>query len=120
MSDVSPRTKVMNDIHAERVRQVEDESYTTKHDDEEHGDGELATAAACYASPDKLYGHYGQGDHHIFSDPWPWQTGHNRGEPCNMGSGVMKEGKPRRRQLVIAAALIVAEIERLDRAGVGS
>ena len=38
-------------IQEERTRQVQEEGWTPEHD-EEHGDGELALAAACYAIPE--------------------------------------------------------------------
>jgi len=90
-------TDAINDIATERQRQIESEGWTPEHDDE-HGNGDLAKAAACYANPRR------------YPDPrittpldWPWD-----------GSWWKPDGG-RRRQLVKAAALIVAEIERLDR-----
>jgi len=81
------------DVLAERRRQIEAEGWTPEHDDE-HDGGELALAAACYAtaSPDG------------FSDlvQWPWEE--EAWKP-----------KDRRRNLIKAAALLLAEIERLDR-----
>ena len=93
--------KALQDIKEERERQVNQEGWTTEHDDE-HTDGSLAKAAACYArsSPEV----------HMYNGPsiwtWPWDD---------------KWWKPknRRRDLVKAGALIVAEIERLDRIGGG-
>lgn len=82
---------VIAEIHAERRRQIEREGWSARHDDRHHGCGELAGAAACYAVPE-LKDHL-----------WPWQD--NDWKP-----------KERRRDLIRAAALIVAEIERLDRA----
>lgn len=88
----------IEDITNERQRQIEVEGWTPEHDDE-HGNGELADAAACYA-----------GDRRQFNAAaptnWPWSQ------------GWWKPGPDRRRQLVKAGALIVAEIERLDRAKV--
>ena len=78
---------VIDEIEAERRRQIDVEGWTPEHDDQ-HADGSLAQAAACYAIGSPLY--------------WPWDC---------------KWWKPKgeRRDLVRAAALIVAEIERLDR-----
>lgn len=87
---------VIGEIERERFRQIESENWTPEHDDA-HRFGEMSAAAACYA----LYPDY-------FSDAdvktvWPW-------------SREWWKPKGRRRDLVRAAALIVAEIERLDRA----
>ncbi|KAB2792847.1 hypothetical protein F9K96_06890 [Brucella anthropi] len=78
------------DVLAERRRQIEAEGWTPEHDDQwRHG--ALAKAATCYASV-----------HPVAASYWPWD---------------LKWWKPsdRRRNLVKAAALILAEIERLDR-----
>lgn len=71
----------------ERKRQIDKEGWTLEHDDQ-HTDGSLATAAAFYASPQS-------------GIEWPW-------------NGVPKIHEHRRR-LIIAMALIGAEVERLDR-----
>ena len=88
------------DLLAERLRQVDDEGWSPEHDDQ-HAVGELAKAAGCYAWI------AGQSDELrlIFDAPpptWPWDR---------------EWWKPtdRRRDLVKAGALILAEIERLDR-----
>lgn len=80
------------DIRAERERQVLVEGWTPEHDDE-HNSGEMAIAAACYAD---FTGNTAR-------RMWPWSE---------------QWWKPidRRRDLVKAGALIVAELERLDRA----
>lgn len=93
----------IDDIAAERQRQIEQEGWSLAHDDQ-HTNGSLAIAAACYAAPDSSIFDYPNPV--LASDPrrlvWPWDR---------------KWWKPkdRRRDLVIAAALLVAEIERLDR-----
>jgi hypothetical protein len=90
--------RVLRDIAIERRRQVVDEGYSLEHDDEAHDVNDLAYAAACYALPN-----YAREE---VRKPkwWPWTA---------------KSWKPtpddRRRELVKAGALIVAEIERLDR-----
>lgn len=84
------------DVLRERLRQKEVEGWTPEHDDE-HDEGELAMAAACYAY---------QADASVQGAPpfgWPWDR-----EWWKPGD--------RRRMLVKAGALILAEIERLDRA----
>lgn len=85
------------DVAAERRRQQEAEGWTPEHDDQ-HGKGELAVAAACYARPRRFK-----------SAPadWPW-------------SQEWWKPKTRRQDLVRATALLLAEIERLDRAGVAA
>ncbi|WP_185185474.1 ead/Ea22-like family protein [Klebsiella variicola] len=84
-------------VLAERKRQVAAEGWTSGHDDEyEHG--ELADAAGCYALSSELFDCAGEPPR-----PWPWPD--EWWKPTN-----------RRRDLVKAGALILAEIERLDRA----
>ncbi|WP_236079460.1 hypothetical protein [Pseudomonas aeruginosa] len=89
------------DVQAERRRQVEAEGWTPEHDDE-HADGQMARAAACYA----LAGSSAPNDGTaalLVSLAWPWDE---------------QWWKPStaRRDLVKACALALAEIERLDRA----
>lgn len=97
--DPSGLSAAARDVLAERQRQIEVEGWTPEHD-HTWDQGELAMAAASYAVSDKV-GCIGR-------DPfllafWPWRK---------------KWWKPkdRRRDLVRAGALILAEIERLDRA----
>lgn len=91
-----PITDAVSEIQAERMRQIIEEGWTSGHDDE-HDAGELADAAACYA--------LGQPEP-IIRQLWPW--GSEWWKPTD-----------KRRNLVKAGALIVAEIERLDRADAG-
>ncbi|HBS6692588.1 ead/Ea22-like family protein [Klebsiella variicola] len=88
-------TAAAADVLAERQRQVTAEGWTDERDDG-YQNSELADAAACYA----IHAH-NQG----FSTPahWPWSQ------------DWWKQTSPRR-DLVKAGALILAEIERLDRA----
>lgn len=92
-------------IAAERRRQVDAEGWTPEHDDE-HGGGEMAQAAACYASNPHLR-HMGT---------WAWQDG----SPPHDWPWASCWWKPshddRIRELVKAGALIAAEIDRLQRA----
>lgn len=81
--------KVIGEIAQERQRQINDEGWTEDHDDS-HDIEELAVAAACYAYPK------------IADYSWPWS--YESYKPTN-----------RRRDLIKAAAMIVAEIERIDR-----
>ncbi len=84
----------INEIAAERRRQMEAEGWSPDHDYHVHCHGELAKAAACYAAGGNLY-----------KELWPFGTR-------------WWKPKDRRRDLIRAAALIVAEIERLDRAAI--
>lgn len=86
------------DVASERQRQMSIEGWTSEHDDA-YQNSELADAAACYA-----INAHNQG----FSTPahWPWDP------EWWKQSGA-------RRDLVKAGALILAEIERIDRAAKG-
>ncbi len=86
-------------VLAERVRQVEVEGWDNTHDDA-HARGELARAGAAYAIAAGLAGQYR-------SPPswWPWRPAWWK--PTDF-----------RRDLVKAAALILAEGEKFDRARV--
>jgi hypothetical protein len=93
------------DVALERFRQIKQEGWTPAHDDQ-HTNGELAQAASCYADPDCPMGaasNYPLRGMHPIPSRWPdWE--HHWWKP-----------KDRRRDLVRAAALILAEIDRLDR-----
>lgn len=90
-------TQAARDVLAERRRQIEAEGWTPEHDDQ-HGTGELARAAACYAIPMTTTEAL-----EVFRLTWPWDLR-------------WWKHADRRRNLVKAGALILAEIERLDRA----
>ena len=81
------------DVLAERQRQISAEGWTPEHDDE-HDDGRMAIAAAHYA----MHGIKGWG-----RVIWPWDK-------------KWLKPKDRRSNLIRASALIIAEIERIDRA----
>lgn len=88
---------VIEEVAAERKRQIEVEGWTPEHDDT-HTTGRLASAAAVYAAGPGLF----QVNHlQVPTQVWPYFWNY--------------KPKTRRRDLVRAAALIVAEIERLDR-----
>lgn len=88
-------------IRCERQRQVDEEGWSVEHDAREHSDGDLARNAAYYAYPDANLVNQ---DH------------------LKIGSAFLrpaitfgyKQNKPRIKQLVIAGALIAAEIDRLQ------
>jgi hypothetical protein len=103
---------VIEEIAAERRRQVEVEGWTPEHDDT-HRFGEMAAAAASYAwfstfsSDARAEMEFGPKRGFINLLWWMW--------PRSWSDRWWKP-KDRRRDLIRAAALIVAEIERLDRA----
>ncbi|EFN3714793.1 TPA: ead/Ea22-like family protein [Escherichia coli] len=98
------------DVIAERQRQMSVEGWTPKHDDK-HDNNELAFAASCYAfhSAAASWDFEDDGtpyDIHPAPKHWPW-------------SPEWWKPKNPRRDLVKAGALILAEIERIDRAAAG-
>ncbi|MGE8450668.1 MAG: hypothetical protein ACN6OP_08675 [Pseudomonadales bacterium] len=94
------QTDAARDVLAERQRQISAEGWMPAQDDQ-YTAGDMASAAACYAA---------QGRYH-YPEPgkpgpnWPWAD---------------EWWKPStyRRNLEKAGALILAEIERLDRAAI--
>lgn len=88
------------DVLAERNRHVQ-EGWTPQHDDE-HSDGALARAAACYAVGIKHLEMRRENTPYN-TDVWPFDS-------------EWWKPKDTRRNLVKAAALLIAEIERIDRA----
>lgn len=124
-----PVPSAVADIAAERLRQIEVEGWSLDHDDQ-HNDGSLALAAALYAAPiplfrieveqpdkDEMYGVACPG-RVSWVDPWPWKRRQHVRHDLDVmvNDGDNRGESPRRRDLVKAAALLVAEIERLDRA----
>jgi len=92
--DPIDQTRALIDVMNERDRQWNEEGFTPELDDQ-HDRGEMAQAAACYALHST--GRFAQ------ARTWPWK---------------MTWWKPitPRRDLVKSCALLLAEIERLDRA----
>lgn len=94
-------------IADERIRQVDVERYNAGHD-KMHKHGELACAAAAYATPDRLREKFKNGKPRLFpfaiKDWKPLRT-----------PQFNREG--RIRELVKAGALIAAEIDRLQGSG---
>jgi hypothetical protein len=82
---------ILNAISQERRNQITEKGYDYSHDDE-HTGGQLLNAAEAYLLNDRTL--------------WPWSSGFH---------GVTAVAD-RPRQLVVAAALIAAEAERLRRA----
>lgn len=98
-------SKAVTDILNEVWRQRDVEGYTAEHDDD-HDAGELVTAATCYAANAACMLHPLNGtpieNIEEFPVAWPWEA------------SAWKPKDPRR-DMVRAAALIIAEIEKLDR-----
>lgn len=98
-----PVFQLMTELAAERTRQEEEEGFSPEHDDA-HDMGELARAAAAYAlsagadaMPPRLPHRAITASRAVLVAPWPLKV-HDA-----------------RRALVIAGALILAELERIDR-----
>lgn len=99
--------RVINEIAAERRRQIK-KGYSAQHDDA-HDDGSLALSAALLALP------Y---DASVGGEPLLDQEdyiGLHMKADLTCGWSAAPDPDPRRR-LVMAAAMLVAEIERRDRA----
>jgi hypothetical protein len=96
---------VVNLIYDERWRQVHDEGWTAEHDDT-HSDGAMAVIAAALAV---------NGTDAMVVDPLE-RTSLIKGDTRDSWGLIEKHSGDRVRQLVIAGALIVAEIEREMRA----
>lgn len=99
-------SKAVNDIIEERERQKNVENYSNSHDDH-YKENELVRAASGYIDHviDRSWIFKSNPDAYRQEAPppfWPWGDAH---------------WKPKdvRRDLVRAAALLIAEIERLDR-----
>lgn len=92
-----PALPIVSEIVTERIRQIVGEGFDAAHDDRAHEYGELSSAAAAYAA------HAWQQGLDCPTDFWPWPE-----------AWWKQQGQ--RRDLIKAAALIMAEIERLDRA----
>lgn len=89
-----PNSAFVSAVIAERFRQQDQEGWSTEHDDA-HAQGDLALAGACYAESAGMP---------LDKTPidWPWED--SWWKPAGF-----------RRDLVRAAALIVAEGEKFDR-----
>ena len=100
------RENAARDVLAERQRQISAEGWTPEHDDE-HDDGTLSGAAAGYsiAAADLIHPQsQGDGGYGPLAHPPGWPNDWDF-KPADA-----------RRMLVKSGALILAEIERLDRA----
>lgn len=104
------QTAAARDVMAERQRQITAEDWAPELDDK-YTYGELASAAASYAQCAGLQGE-GTTNENAFKTPyvenWPWSE------------NWWKPSPDPRRNLVKAGALILADIERLDRAAIAA
>lgn len=106
----SPRISIFEEIEARRRKQVA-KGYDAAHDDE-HALGEIALAAAAYA----VVGNPINSGRSAFSNEdialmlWPWAL-----EQFTPWRVPQRTIAAERQNLVDAAAMLVAEIERLDR-----
>jgi hypothetical protein len=109
------KTDALHSVIAERRRQIMVEGWAPAHDDE-HKRGEMALAAACYAAHTATWSYIRHGfraegglyrvyqtAQEFVGRMWPWAR-------------EWWKPKDERSNLVRAAALLIAEIERLDRA----
>lgn len=99
---VAGATQAGMDVLGERARQRRMEGYDDAHDDA-HDDFTLSSAAISYTMDARLRGTTGHGFTDTPPPDWPWDP--SDWKPKNV-----------RQALVVAAALIIAEIERIDRA----
>jgi hypothetical protein len=98
-----PLTAAAQDVLIERQRQMSVEGWTPEHDDE-HGPGALALAAAAYAlDAGEALDSFAPANEQR-AEPLFWPFSSEWWKPVNP-----------RRSLTKAAALILAEIERIDR-----
>lgn len=112
-------SKAIDDVLAERHRQIHSERWSSAHDDGHEG-FELSEAAAAYASHVKARGWHFESDPAMYRAERPFPPDK---EVFGWGDITWPKywswdwWKPKdpRRDLVRAAALIIADIERLDR-----
>lgn len=93
--------RAWDDVCVERSRQRSMEGYDDAHDDG-HEDFSLSNAGIAYIRDAVSRGNGSAGFHESPPGEWPWSPSDWR-------------PKSIRRNLVVAAALLIAEIERLDR-----
>lgn len=98
-------------ISIERKRQIDVEKYIVEKDVESYGNGQLMGAAGCYLSSafNKLTNSpkgvrfQVMNPIGVYTDAWPWDDKYDK-----------RDKHDAVRQLVIAGALIAAEIDRLQ------
>ena len=106
---IPPNSPAVRDVLAEQYRVRSQKGYTPEHDDH-HTKGELAIAAACYAIHSVPAESFDDKDRRL--DLLRLKAGLRSQWPLNY----IYPTKERRANLVAAAQLAIAEIERLERA----
>lgn len=107
LREATPEGFVFNDVFLERKRQIDQEHYSHEHDDE-YDQNELIRAASSYLS-------------HVIGRGWVFKETcpetYQDEEAPDLWPWDLDFWKPKnpRRDLVRAAALIIAEIEKIDR-----
>ena len=99
------RTEIVMMIVTERLRQINEEGFIEEADDA-YVFGELAMAAAAYATPP------GKRPYEAPPHIWPWNKNWWKGKPA---MGTVKDIPQRIGELVKSGALILSELERLHR-----
>ncbi|NTH50506.1 hypothetical protein G6L09_05895 [Agrobacterium rhizogenes] len=94
--EISSMIRAIADVMDERQRQIKAEGYTAQHDDQ-YRNCQLSLAAAAYAMNEA---------YPMDNPPWFWPWPRHAWKPKN-----------ERRDLVRAAALLIARIEQIDRKG---
>lgn len=100
-----------------RERESQRDRYSDEHDDEMTG-GELALAAACYASPREIFEREVHWTGTVYRNPFPWDD-IERDDRKRKSNGFLQEKRTSKDNLdllVKAGALILAEIDRIQRA----
>lgn len=95
-SVMTGRAKAFADVASERARQISKHGHDESHDDT-HSDGSIAYAAMAFVASALK-------EERLADEIYPW------------GVGFDPHGDDRRTLMVKAAALMIAEIERIDRA----
>jgi hypothetical protein len=94
--EIPSMNRAIADVMVERHRQIEAKGYTAQHDDQ-YRNCQLSLAAAAYAMNEA---------YPMDNPPWFWPWPRQAWKP-----------KDERRDLVRAAALLIARIEQIDRKG---
>lgn len=87
-------------VQEERTRQIKGKGLTPEYDLITNKYEQLATAAACYASPEENRGNFSFG----FLSCWPFDIRWWKPSPLD-----------RKKEIIKAAALLYAEYDRLDK-----
>jgi len=85
-------------ITKERQEQIEKHGRTAQHDYDHNFNGQLPWAASCLA----------------FEEIWDWDARHEAPVDWNLRSWQKLHDKPHRERLIIAGALIAAELDRMN------